>query len=63
LDNQVDVPEAFFKLAYCPDKEPRAWIFPNSAGQNHKTDEYRRPIEDVESLTGLSFKHTKGIPK
>lgn len=55
-DNEVVVPEAFFKVVLCLTGEPKAFgvIVRNTEG-NKKRDLYYNTIDQVERITGLDF--------
>lgn len=55
-DNEVVVPEAFFKVILCLTGKPKAFgfIVRNTEG-NKKKDLYYNSIDDVERITGIDF--------
>lgn len=54
--NKVVVPEAFFKVVLCLEKQPKAigFIVKNNEGTKKK-DQYVNTIDDVERITGMDF--------
>lgn len=54
--NQVVVPEAFFKVVLALGKHPKAigFIYKNTAG-NHRLDAYVNSVDQVERITGIDF--------
>lgn len=56
--NEVGVPDAFFKVILCIQKQPKAigFVFPNN-GTHHELDEYVVTVDDVEQITGFNFFH------
>jgi endonuclease G len=56
--NKVGVPDAFFKVVLCLEKEPKAigFIFPNNA-IHHELEQYVKTVDEVEEITGFDFFH------
>ena len=54
--NKVRVPDAFFKVVYCPRPQPRtlAFVFRNH-GQRQPWREQLCTVDDVEQLSGINF--------
>ena len=55
---KVGVPDAFFKVVLCLEKEPKAigFIFPNNA-IHHELEQYVKTVDEVEEITGFDFFH------
>ena len=55
-DNEVYVPEAFFKVVLCLNGEPKGmgFVVKNTAGTKKK-DLYYNSIDQVERITGMDF--------
>ena len=55
-ENEVVVPEAFFKVVLCLTNKPKAFgfIVRNTEG-NKKKDMYYNSIDQVERITGMDF--------
>ncbi|MEG1562592.1 MAG: DNA/RNA non-specific endonuclease [Bacteroides sp.] len=55
-EHKVVVPEAFFKVIFCPTPYPRAigFIYKNNAG-NNRLDAYANSVDEVERITGIDF--------
>lgn len=56
IGNKLGVPDAFYKVVYCPGKKPKAlgFIYPNE-GAHHRIAEYVRTVDEVEEITGIDF--------
>lgn len=55
-DNQVVVPDAFFKVVLCLNGSPKGIAFLcKNKGENHKTADYVTTISQVEQITGIDF--------
>ena len=56
--NKVGVPDAFFKVVLCLEREPKAigFIFPNNA-IHHELEEYVKSVDEVEDILGYDFFH------
>ena len=56
--NKVGVPDAFFKVVLCLEREPKAigFIFPNNA-IHHELEEYVKSVDEVEDVLGFDFFH------
>ena len=60
-DNNVVVPEAFYKVVLCMEGRPKAigFIVKNNAGTKKK-DQYVNSVDEVERITGIDF--FSGVP-
>lgn len=56
--NKVAVPDAFFKVVLCLEREPKAigFVFSNNA-IHHELKEYVKTVDEVEDITGFDFFH------
>ena len=55
-DNQVVVPDAFFKVVLCLNGVPKGIAFLcGNEGENHKIADYVTTISQVEQITGINF--------
>lgn len=55
-DNQVVVPDAFFKVVLCLNGAPKGIAFLcGNEGENHKIADYVTTISQVEQITGINF--------
>lgn len=55
-DNEVFVPEAFFKVVLCLNGEPKAFgIITRNTEGNKKRDLYYNSVDQVERITGIDF--------
>ena len=55
-DNQVVVPDAFFKVVLCLNGVPKGIAFLcGNEGENHKIADYVTTISQVEQVTGIDF--------
>ena len=56
-EHRITVPEAFFKVVFCPTSQPpRAigFLYKNTSG-NHPLDSYVNSVDQVERITGIDF--------